>query len=433
MLDVYDLRKKKGKSELNEYLLRRQSLLFNTSLFDTVRDICESVRREGDRAVLDFTERFDHIRLSPDKIRVSRSRILAALKKIDSKFKETILHAANNLQTFHKEQIGKTFSIKRRAGGWMGEIVRPIEAVGLYVPGGVAPLVSTILMTVVPAKIAGCKEIVICTPPGKSGKIKYEILATCSILGVEDAFAIGGAQAIAAMAYGTETIPQVDFIAGPGNVYVTTAKKIVSGRVGIDTMAGPTEIVIIADDTATPDFVAIDLLSQAEHDVNATSILLTSSLSLARRVKTSITKQLSSLKRKDIIKRSLKNNGAIVVTRNITEAIRITNDLAPEHLEIMTKRPEKILEDVKHAGTVFLGQYTPVTVGDYAAGPNHVLPTARTARFYSPLSVRHFQKHTNVISLDKTSLEEEAGLYKSLADIENLDAHGKTVDIRLKK
>lgn len=393
-----------------------------------VRKIIADVQKHGDLVVKRYTEKFDSIKLS--KLVVSEKEIESAAKKVDDKFRKALKLSAERIRVFHERQKEKSWQFSKD-GITLGQIIRPIERVGVYVPGGKAAYPSTVLMNVIPAQVAGVSEIALCVPT-PDGKVNPYVASAIKLLGVKEVYRIGGAQAVAALAYGTETIKQVDKIVGPGNIYVAVAKKIVFGEVGIDMIAGPSEVLVIADKTAEPSFIAADLLSQAEHDEMASCVLITDSAVLAQEVQAEIIKQLRVLKRKEIVKKSLNKYGAIIITENIRKAADIANRIAPEHLEIMTKTPTQILPYIKNAGAIFLGKWTPEPMGDYTAGPNHTLPTGGTARFSSPLGVYDFIKRTSLLNFSKTGFIGLADTVETFADIEGLEAHGNTVRIRKK-
>ena len=394
-----------------------------------VREIIENVQKNGDKAIKEYALKFDGVNLSD--ITVSKEEIDDAFNSVDEEYIEIIKRAAKNIKDFHLKQVREGFSIEKD-GVIVGQKILPIENVGLYVPGGTASYPSTVLMDAIPAKIAGCKNVVMTTPPKKDGKIKPEVIVASVIAGVDTIYKVGGAQAIAALAYGTETVLKVDKIVGPGNVFVAEAKRQVFGKVSIDMIAGPSEILVIADDTANPDFVAADLLSQAEHDKNASAVLVTDSLSFADKVSESIEKQLKELDRLEIARASIDVNGKIIVTKDIEKAIDVANDIAPEHLEICLENPFSYLDKIKNAGSVFLGNYCPEAMGDYYAGTNHTLPTSGTARFSSPLSVDDFIKKTQYIYYDKTALEKAKNDVEVFAESEGLTAHKQSVSVRFK-
>lgn len=397
-----------------------------SSIQNVVEKIINDVKRGGDKAVKKYTEKFDSIKLK--SLSIDKNEINSSAKKAGKEFLKAMKLAAKRIRAFHELQKEESWYFSER-GMILGHIIRPIERVGVYVPGGKASYPSTVLMNVIPAQVAGVKEIALCVPTS-GGKIDSPVAAAIKLLGLKEVHRIGGAQAIAAMAYGTETVKKVDKIVGPGNIYVATAKKMVFGDVDIDMIAGPSEILIIADNTANPSFVAADLLSQAEHDEMASSILITNSESLVKKVSQELSLQLKNLKRKDIAKKSIDKYGAIIITKSINTAIDIANQIAPEHLEIMTKVPAKFLPKIKNAGAIFLGEWTPETVGDYAAGPNHTLPTGGTARFSSPLGVYDFIKRSSLLNFKKQGFMSLAKTVRTFADTEGLEAHGNTVRVR---
>ena len=393
-----------------------------------VKKIIFDVQKNGDRAVIKYTKKFDSVDLK--NIRATKSEIKSAAKKADADFIKVLKTSAKRIRDFHKKQKEGSWQFTED-GITLGQIIRPLERVGVYVPGGKATYPSTVLMNVIPAQVAGVNEIALCVP-NPEGKINPYVAAAIKLLGVTEVYKIGGAQAVAALAFGTKTIRKVDKIVGPGNIYVAVAKRIVFGQVGIDMVAGPSEILIIADKTADPAFIAADMLSQAEHDEMASSILLTDSRQLADRVKTELAKQTKKLIRKEIAKKSLKNYGAIIITKNMDNAAGLANRIAPEHLEIMTKGPSGLIPKIRNAGAIFLGQWTPEPLGDYAAGPNHTLPTGGTARFSSPLGVYDFIKRTSLLNFSKSGFMGLAKTVETFADLEGLEAHGNTIRERLK-
>ena len=394
-------------------------------------DIIRNVKERKDEALIEYSRKFDRVELTPDTIEVAQNELVNALNSIDRDLLRVIEKSAENIRAFHEKQLENSWFTTNENGIFLGQKITPLSRVGVYVPAGSAPLPSTVLMDVIPAKVAGVEEIVLCSPPSKNGKIDPVILACAKLAGVHRVFMVGGAQAIAAMAYGTQTIPKVDKIVGPGNIYVATAKKMVFGICGIDMIAGPSEILIIADETANPAYVAADLLSQAEHDKLASSILLTVSKELAQNVLNELETQLSKLTRAEIATESLENYGAIVVTETINEAVDISNLIAPEHLEVCTKNPFDLLPLIKNAGAIFLGNYSPESLGDYFAGPNHTLPTSGTARFFSPLGVYDFIKRQSVISYSRDAFNAVASDVAAFAQAEGLTAHAGAVRIRV--
>ena len=390
--------------------------------------IAEVVSR-GDGAVLDFTEKFDGVKL--EVLEVTEAEIEEGSRSVDSEYIEILREAAENIRAFHKNQVRSSFVLNEKEGVVIGQKIMPIEKVGLYVPGGTAAYPYTVLMDSIPAKIAGVSEMVMVTPPGKDGKVNPVILAAANISGVDRIFKVGGAQAIAALAYGTESIPKVDKIVGPGNAFVAEAKKQVFGRVAIDMIAGPSEILVVADSTCNPRFVAADMLSQAEHDKNASAVLVTDSQVFAEKVSAELEKQIPLLPRKEIARASIDKNGKIIVAEgNLMLAIDIANEIAPEHLEICVDNPFDYLDRIKHAGSIFMGKYCPEALGDYFAGPNHTLPTSGTARFSSPLSVDDFVKKSQFSYYTKDALEKVADKVAYFANKEGLDAHAKSAVVR---
>ena len=393
-----------------------------------VSEIISDVRENGDEALFRYTERFDGVSLS--SLEVSEEEIQNAVNKVGTSFMSLLSRAAANIREFHEKQLRTGFFFTREDGSVLGQRVIPMDRVGVYVPGGTAPLSSTVLMDVIPAKIAGCPEVIVCTPPGKDGNIAPAVLAAASVAGADRVFRIGGAQAVAAMAYGTETVPRTDKIVGPGNVYVAEAKRQVYGAVSIDMIAGPSEILVVSDGESDPRILAADLLSQAEHDVNASAVLITDCESLAEETAKEIERQLPLLSRQEIARASIEQNGRIIITENIEEALDISNDLAPEHLELAVNDPFTLLGRVKHAGSVFLGRNTPEALGDYLAGPNHTLPTGGTARFSSPLSVDDFVKKIQVTSFTAEALDAVRRDVADFAMAEGLTGHAKSALIR---
>ena len=413
-----------------------RGLNFKQKDYQAVSRIIDDVRRNGDKAVIKYARRFDAPRLSVGSIKVTAGEMDAAQKKADRRFVRAINRAVSQIETFHRQQVSQSWIDTQRPGTMLGQLVNPVDAAGVYVPGargGKTPLISTVLMTAIPAKIAGVKKLVMVTPSTRAGGVNPHLLAAAKKVGIKDIYKVGSAWAIAALAYGTETIPRVDVIAGPGNIYVTLAKKILSGSVGIDMIAGPSEVLVIADDTATPGYAAADLLSQAEHDVLSSAILVTDSNRIAKAVAVETEKQLTALTRKEIARESLKRFGAVLVVEDMDAAVELANRIAPEHLELQIKEPFEYIGQIRNAGAVFLGHYTPEPVGDYMAGPNHVLPTAGTARFASALSVDHFTKKTSIIHYSKKAFKKEAADVMRLAELEGLDAHVRSIKIRTDK
>ena len=399
-----------------------------------VTRILEDVRKNGDKALIKYANQFDSPGLTLESIQATSQEINNAAKNVDRSFVRALNRAAGQIESFHKQQLSKSWDYTERPGTLLGQLVNPVDVAGVYVPGGMGgetPLVSSVLMGVIPARIAGVKHIAMVTPPTRDGTVNPYLLAAAKRVEVDAVYKVGSAWAIAALAYGTETIPKVDVIVGPGNIYVTLAKKIVAGTVGIDMLAGPSEILVIADSTARPDFIAADLLSQAEHDTLASAILVTDSKATAKAVAAAVDEQLENLARKEIARESLARFGAIMIVPDLDAAIELSNRIAPEHLELQVKDPLAYLGRIRNAGAVFMGSFTPEPVGDYIAGPNHVLPTAGTARFSSALSVDNFIKKTSLIQYSKAALKREAGDIIRLAEIEGLGAHANSVKIRL--
>ena len=395
---------------------------------EIVADIIADVRKNGDAALRAYSEKFDGAKL--DSLEVSTEEIDAAFAALEPEFVAIIEEAAENIREFHRHQVRTGFVITPRDGVVLGQRVIPLERVGLYVPGGTASYPSSVLMNCIPAKLAGCDEIVMVTPPSKDGSIKPAILVAAKIAGVDRIFKVGGAQAVAALAYSTETIPQVDKIVGPGNVFVAEAKRQVFGTVAIDMIAGPSEILVIADGTCNPKYVAADMLSQAEHDKNASAVLVTDSLELANAVSAELEVQIPQLSRAEIARVSVDNNGKIIVVDDLNKAIEMSNAIAPEHLEVCVDRPFDLLPLIRNAGSVFLGKNCPEALGDYFAGPNHTLPTSGTARFSSPLSVDDFVKKSSFMSYSQQALESVYEKIDAFAQKEGLQAHGKSVTVR---
>lgn len=394
---------------------------------ETVSEIISNVRQNGDSALFEYAKKFDGADLTT--LLVTEKEIEEAFEKVPKKFIKVLIKSAKNIRTFHSKQVRKGFSYKQ-GENVMGQKVIPIERAGLYVPGGTAAYPSTVLMDAIPAKIAGCKEVCIATPPQKDGTINAVILAAAKIAGVDKVYKMGGAQAIAALAYGTETIKKVDKIVGPGNVFVAEAKRQVYGAVSIDMIAGPSEITVLADEKSNAKFVAADLLSQAEHDKNARAILITPSESLAKAVSAEVQRQLEELKRKEIAAASISNNGYIILVKDMQEGLDVANKIAPEHLEICADDPFTYLDGVKNAGSVFLGRYCPEALGDYFAGPNHTLPTSGTARFSSPLSVDDFIKKTQFTYYGEKTFKKVAKDIAYFATKEGLTAHAHSALVR---
>jgi histidinol dehydrogenase len=418
--------------ELGEKVMTRIEQTFGEKLSAAavVEQIVSGVRTRGDAAVLDYTERIDGVKLTAKTLAVSEAEFAAALDVVDGAVLSSIRRAIANVRRYHQEQLPKSWLSYREHGAVLGQNCLPLERVGIYVPGGTAAYPSSVIMNAVPAVVAGVREIIMAVPPARDGSVNPYVLAAAREAGVSKIFKVGGAQAIAALAFGTETIAKVDKITGPGNIFVTLAKKAVYGYCGIDMLAGPSEILIVADDTADPAYVAADMLSQAEHDALASSIVITDSPGLARRVAEEAELQLAGLPRREIATAALDRNGLIIIAENIAAAMELANIAAPEHLEILTADPFRLLPYVRHAGAVFLGPYSPEPLGDYLAGPNHVLPTGGTARFYSVLNVETFMKRTSVIAYTKEALTDVSDDVIRLASAEGLEAHANAVRIR---
>ena len=414
----------------NDEIFARENPTANVS--DAVSEIIENVKKNGDKALFEYSEKFDKACLSA--LEVTQEEIDEAFSAVDPEFVSILKEALVNITDFHSRQWRGSFIINEKDGVITGQKVIPIQKVGLYVPGGTAAYPSTVLMDSVPAKIAGCEEIVMVTPPGKDGKVNPVILAAAKIAGVDRIFKVGGAQAVAALAYGTESVPKVDKIVGPGNAYVAEAKKQVFGKVSIDMIAGPSEILVVADSKSEPRFVAADLLSQAEHDKNASAVLVTDSFAFAEAVSAELEVQIPKLSRAEIARASIDNNGKIIVAEgDLMLAMDIANEIAPEHLELCVDNPFDYLDKVKHAGSVFMGRYCPEALGDYFAGPNHTLPTSGTARFSSPLSVEDFIKTTQFTYYTKDALSRVADKVAYFANKEGLGAHAKSATVRFDK
>jgi histidinol dehydrogenase len=418
----------KNEKEIRDFLnvLRDRAAGGSPEIERRVRAILDDVKKHGDRAVRKYTKTFDS--LKTDQLTISPKEIEQHAAKAERKVVKALQLSTKRIRAFHERQKEKSWSFFE-GGALLGQVIRPLERVGIYIPGGKASYPSTVLMNVIPAQVAGVKKTALCVPTPK-GEMNPVVMAAIKLLGVQEVYRIGGAQAIGAMAYGTETIKKVDKIVGPGNIYVATAKKMVFGGVDIDMIAGPSEILIIADASADPVFVAADLLSQAEHDEYASSILITDSRTLAGAVSRELINQLNQLKRREIAKKSLDTYGAIILTKTLTKAADISNAVAPEHLEIMTENADTIVPLIKNAGAIFLGMWTPEALGDYAAGPNHTLPTGGTARFSSPLGVYDFIKRSSLIGFTREGFQRLAGTVKTIADAEGLEAHGNTVRVR---
>ncbi len=420
-------------SEALKSRVMNRSQLTNDAVTATVKEIIRRVREEGDAALYDYTARFDHVQLSADTVQVTREEIDAAYATATPEWLAAMREAARRITDFHQKQKQNTW-LDFQPGIALGQKITPLRRVGVYVPGGTAAYPSSVLMNVLPAKVAGVREIVMVTPPGRDGGVSYPLaLVAADIAGVDRIFKIGGAQAIAALAFGTQSIPRVDKITGPGNIYVAMAKREVFGHVGIDMVAGPSEVLVIADESSDPRHVAADLLSQAEHDPLAAAILVTNSMDVALKVDAELERQTALLPRQEIIRRSLDAYGTIVVCDDLRQCAAIANDIAPEHMELCVAQPYALLDQIDNAGAIFLGGWSPEPLGDYFAGPNHVLPTSGTARFFSPLNVDDFVKKSSLICCSREELEKVADDVILLAQSEGLDAHANAVAIRFGK
>ena len=396
----------------------------------TVNEIIENVKANKDKAVFEYTKKFDKFELTAENIKVTREEIDEAYTKMDAKLVEVIRKAAENIKIFHMKQLRNSWFDAKDDGTILGMKITPIEKAGVYVPGGKAAYPSSVLMNVIPAKVAGVKEIIMTTPPGADGKVNPGTLVAADIAGVDTIYKVGGAQAIAALAYGTESIPKVDKITGPGNIFVALAKKAVYGYVSIDSIAGPSEILVLADETANPRYVAADMLSQAEHDELASAILITTSKELAEKVSEEVDKFTAELSRTEIIQKSLDNYGYILLAESMEQAIETTNEIASEHLEILTKNPFDVMTKIRNAGAIFLGEYSSEPLGDYFAGPNHILPTNGTAKFFSPVNVDDFIKKSSIISYSREALEKLHKDIELFAESEGLTAHANSIKVR---
>lgn len=401
------------------------------SVIEVVNEIINNVKKEGDHSLKIYTQKFDGVNIH--KFRVDDQKIKESYNSLDKRVIDALKKAAENIEVFHKAQIPEEWTIEVDKGVKAGQIIRPIETVGCYIPGGRAVYPSSVLMTIIPAKIAGVEKIICCTPPDKEGNVDDMVLAAAHISGADEIYMVGGAQAIAAMAYGTESIPKVDKIVGPGNIFVTAAKKLVYGDVDIDFPAGPSEVLIIADSTANAEFIAYDMMAQSEHDPEAASVFITDSDELAYDVDKIIWANIKYMQRREIIEQSLKNYGKIIITDSIDDAVRFSNEYAPEHLIIMTHDPENTLKGINNAGSIFLGELTPVAAGDYGSGTNHVLPTSKNARMYSGLSTESFLKKPTVQRLSDKGIENLKDVVLTLAQHEGLYAHAESFKKRIKK
>ena len=417
------------KNNILENLLKRSPNQY-TQYETTVNDIIKSVKENKNQAVFDLTKKFDKWDINESNIKVTRQEIESAYKRIDDKLIDTLKEAASNIREFHMKQLRESWISTKEDGTILGQKITPIEKVGAYAPGGKAFYPSSVLMNIIPAKVAGVPKIVLTTPASLNGEVHPVTLVAADIAGVDEIYKIGGAQAIAAMAFGTESVPKVDKITGPGNIFVALAKKACFGYVGIDSIAGPSEILVIADDTANPRYIAADLLSQAEHDELASAILISTSKKLAQKVSKEVDAFVNELSRKEIIQKSLDNYGYILICDSMDSAIQAANEIASEHVEIMTKDPYQIMTKIRNAGAIFLGEYSSEPLGDYFAGPNHILPTNGTARFFSPLNIDDFIKKTSIISYSKEALEKVHSKIEYFASEEQLTAHANSIHVR---
>ncbi|AOY75552.1 histidinol dehydrogenase [Clostridium formicaceticum] len=397
-----------------------------------VDEILQGIQDRGDEALLEYTKRFDGATFTSQQIAVSDEEFEAAYDEVTEAFVAALRLAIKNIREYHEKQKQNSWFTSSE-GIFLGQKVTPIASVGIYVPGGTAAYPSSVLMNALPAIVAGVKRIVMVTPPGREGKLSPGVLVAAKELGIKEVYKVGGAQAVGALAFGTDTIPKVDKIVGPGNIYVATAKRAVYGYVDIDMIAGPSEILVVADDSANPRYVAADLLSQAEHDPLASSLLITTSETLAQEVKEEILRQTALLERKEIIEKSLKDYGKIILVKDLQEAVAFANEIAPEHLELCVEKPFEVLNIIENAGAIFLGHYTPEPLGDYLAGPNHVLPTSGTAKFYSPLSVEDYMKKSSVIYYSEEALRKVKDEIMTLAEAEGLTAHKNSIKVRYEK
>jgi histidinol dehydrogenase len=396
----------------------------------TVREILQTVQRQGDKALLHYTQEFDHITLTVDKLRVKDHELDAGCQQIDRELLKAIELAAKNIEDFHRQRVPKTWVQFHDDDVVLGKRYTPVDKAGIYIPGGQAAYPSTVLMNAIPAKVAGVSQIVMVTPPSKDGTINAAVLASAQVAGITEIYRVGGAQAIAALAYGTDTIPSVDVITGPGNIYVTLAKKQVYGTVGIDSLAGPSEVLIIADSAANPVHIAADMLAQAEHDTMAAAILITTDELLAQKVQAEVVWQLREHPRKLLTEKAIANYGLIIVVDNLPQAAELSNIFAPEHLELEVSEPWDLVNYIRHAGAIFMGNSTPEAVGDYLAGPNHTLPTSGSARYASPLGVETFMKHSSIIQYSPTALQKVSKAIQILAKAEGLPSHADSVRLR---
>ncbi len=425
---IINLSTESKQSLLNDLLKRSPN---NYGKYEaTVNEIIEKVKTKGDEAIFSLTRQFDKCELTADTIRVTEAEIEEAVASIDSRLYEVMTKAAANVKAYHEKQLRNSWFDAKPDGTILGQKITPIAKAGVYVPGGKAAYPSSVLMNVIPAKVAGVEKVVMVTPPGKDGKVNPGTLAAAKVAGVDEIYKVGGAQAIAALAFGTESIPKVDKITGPGNIFVALAKKAVYGYVSIDSIAGPSEILVLADASANPRYIAADLLSQAEHDELASAILITTSLTLAQKVSDQVEAFTKELSREEIIRKSIDNYGYILVADSMEEAVQAANEIASEHLEILTENPFEVMTQIKNAGAIFLGEYSSEPLGDYFAGPNHILPTNGTAKFFSPLSVDDFVKKSSIISYSRSALKAVHEDIRFFAEKEGLTAHANSIKVR---
>ncbi|MEM2875463.1 MAG: histidinol dehydrogenase [Candidatus Bathyarchaeia archaeon] len=417
---------------LEEYLslIVRRGRSKSSSVMEDVRNIIESVKKDGDEALLNYTLKFDGVNLRGKGFEVPESKFVEARNKLTKKEIEALKFAAGNILNFHKVQIPKDIIFSPLKGVELRQKHVPLESVGVYAPGGLAPYPSTVLMCTIPARVAGVKNVVLCSPPSVNGEVDPRILVAAEIAGADKVYSVGGAQAVAALAYGTESIPKVDKIVGPGNIFVETAKLMVSMDVAVDLPAGPSEIVIIADEYANPNFIAFDLLAQAEHDMNVLAVLLTDSRCLAEVVQGIVEAQLAKISRRSTVEKALETNGFIIILQDLDEAVDLVNQIAPEHVEVLTQNPTPIVERIRNVGSIFIGEHSPAVLGDYSSGLNHVLPTGGYARTFSPLSVRDFMKTFNILECSRDGLYALRDVTIELARMEGMYAHAKAIEVR---
>ena len=418
-----------SRKNILEDLLKRDPNQYS-QYADTVSAIVERVKKDKDEALFSYTMQFDKAEISAENVRVSQAEIEEAREKVDPKLLAVMEKSMENIREYHQRQVRQSWFSSKPDGTILGQKITALESVGVYVPGGKAAYPSTVLMNIIPAKVAGVERIVMVTPPGKDGKVNPVTLTAAYLAGVTEVYKVGGAQAIAAMAFGTESVPRVNKIVGPGNIFVALAKKAVYGHVSIDSIAGPSEILVLADETANPRYVAADLLSQAEHDELASAILVTTSMELARAVSAEVDKLVKTLSRREILEKSLENYGYLLVARSLDEAIETANEIASEHLEIVTKNPFEVMTKIRNAGAIFIGPYSSEPLGDYFAGPNHVLPTNGTAKFFSPLGVDDYVKKSSIIYYSKEALEAVHTEIEAFAESEQLTAHANSIRVR---